>query len=47
MYLTVSLPVYLHAQFRGVAISGISQRSLDASLTSTTRKATRAKLSGL
>lgn len=38
MYLTLSLPVYLHAQFRGVAISAISQRSLDDYLTSTTRK---------
>ncbi|WP_439683871.1 diguanylate cyclase [Cupriavidus oxalaticus] len=44
MYLTVSLPVYLHAQFRGVAISGISQRSLDAYLTNTTRKGVRSFL---
>ncbi|MEM5431602.1 diguanylate cyclase [Cupriavidus oxalaticus] len=44
VYLTVSLPVYLHAQFRGVAISGISQRSLDAYLTSTTRRGVRSFL---
>ncbi|MCY1219076.1 diguanylate cyclase (GGDEF) domain protein [compost metagenome] len=44
MYLTLSLPVYLHAQFRGVAISGISQRSLDAYLTNTTRKGVRSFL---
>ncbi|MBP0631974.1 diguanylate cyclase [Cupriavidus sp. AcVe19-1a] len=44
MYLTLSLPVYLHAQFRGVAISGISQRSLDAYLTNTMRKGVRSFL---
>ncbi|MFJ4290341.1 diguanylate cyclase [Cupriavidus sp. NPDC089707] len=44
MYLTLSLPVYLHAQFRGVAISGISQRSLDAYLVNTTRNGVRSFL---
>ncbi|WP_354674336.1 diguanylate cyclase [Cupriavidus alkaliphilus] len=37
-YLSLSVPVYLARQFRGVAIMEISQRSLDAYLTRTTRQ---------